>query len=119
MEVTLGRMGTPGQTESEQTSPSDAAETLGMKGQDLTPEIRARFEVWGVLVTAVAPEGPVARAGIRPRAVIQDVNGTPIESAEQLRELVSSLEPGSVANLQVYVSGANTRQLVSIRVPNS
>jgi serine protease Do len=41
----------------------------------------------GLLVEGVA--GPAARAGIQPGDVILQVNGTPIRSVEQLRELTA------------------------------
>jgi len=42
----------------------------------------------GVVVQDVAGSGPAARAGVQPGDVIVAVNNTPVNSVEQLRELV-------------------------------
>jgi serine protease Do len=48
---------------------------------------QAGVDEGGLLVESVA--GPAARAGIQPGDVILQVNGTPIRSVEQLRELTA------------------------------
>jgi Do/DeqQ family serine protease len=50
----------------------------------------------GVVVTAVAQDREARRAGFRPGDVVLDVNGTAIESAEQLAGLIGTGEQGRV-----------------------
>jgi len=53
----------------------------------LTPAERREAEIpCGVRVEQVT--GPAARAGIEPGDVVLSINGTPVASVEQLRELV-------------------------------
>ena len=42
-------------------------------------------------------ESPAARAGIKPGDVITAVNGVAVQGSNELRNLVSSLAPGSSA----------------------
>jgi serine protease Do len=61
---------------------------LGLAVRPLTPEEQQQAEVnGGVVVSDVS--GPAAKAGIQPGDVILSMNGTPVKSAEQLRELVA------------------------------
>jgi serine protease Do len=61
---------------------------LGLAVRPLTPEEQEQADVkGGVVVNDVS--GPAARAGIQPGDVILSLNGTPVKSAEQLRELVA------------------------------
>ncbi len=73
------------------SSATGQAETgrLGLAVRPLDPEEQqqAGVEEGGLLVESVA--GPAARAGIQPGDVILQVNGTPIRSVEQLRELTA------------------------------
>ncbi len=59
----------------------------------------------GVLVTAVEPGSPAARAGARKGDVIETVDGQPLESAEEYRFRVRDLSIGGVARLQIARSG--------------
>jgi serine protease Do len=74
-QVASADMGTPGHGR------------LGLTVRPLTPEERSEAgDNGGVLVEEAS--GAATRAGIRPGDVIVSVNGTPIKSAQQLRELV-------------------------------
>lgn len=57
-------------------------------------------------------DGPAARAGVQPGDVLLAVNGTPVGSAEQLREIVAKADK-SVALL---VQRGNTRIFVPVRI---
>lgn len=62
---------------------------LGLAVRPLTPEEQRQADVQGgVLVQNVT--GPAARAGLQPGDVVLSVNGTPVQSVEQLRNLVKS-----------------------------
>lgn len=60
---------------------------LGMKLRPLTPEERSQVGVNGGLVVEEAA-GRAADAGIQQGDVVLSVNGTPVDSVSQLRELV-------------------------------
>jgi serine protease Do len=67
--------------------PEAAQGKLGVVVRPLSPEEKRAAEVPnGVVVEDVA--GAAAKAGIRPGDVIVSVNSTPVQSPEQLRELV-------------------------------
>jgi serine protease Do len=62
---------------------------LGLSVRPLTPEEQRQADVQGgVLVQGVS--GPAARAGLQPGDVVLSVNGTPVKSVDQLRDLVKS-----------------------------
>ncbi len=60
---------------------------LGVAVRPLTPEERQQVGAKGIVVEGV--EGPAARAGIQAGDVLLSVNGTPIQSAEELRGVVA------------------------------
>jgi serine protease Do len=55
----------------------------------------------GALVAEVEPGGPAARAGIKPGDVIVDVNGIPINHAEELPRNVARNAPGKEIKITV------------------
>ena len=62
-----------------------------MQLKDLTPAQRKQLGVsQGVLVEKVA-EGPALKAGVRPGDVILQVQGRPMRSAAELRDLAPQL----------------------------
>ena len=72
---------------------SDLAAGLGMKA------------VRGILVNSVAPGGPAERAGIKTGDVITAINGTQVNDANALRNMVSSTSPGSDLAVTVLRDG--------------
>jgi Do/DeqQ family serine protease len=78
---------------------------IGVTIQPMTPELASKFglsEVRGVVVNSVTPNGPAARAGIRPGDVILALNGTPVEDGNTLRNQVASTAPGTEAKLTIF-----------------
>jgi serine protease Do len=59
----------------------------------------------GALVQDVAPEGPGARADVRPGDIIIEQNGRPVANATDLRNAVASLAPGTTTKLRVFRDG--------------
>src|SRR5919109_3758101 len=77
---------------------------LGVSIQPMTPELAAKLgleEARGVVVAAVAPNSPAARAGIRPGDAIVGFNGEPVTDGNTLRNRVASTPPSSQVNLAV------------------
>jgi S1-C subfamily serine protease len=62
----------------------------------------------------VKAESPAARAGIKTGDVITAVNGTAIQGSNELRNLVSSLTPGSTAAVSVVREGKTQRIQVQL-----
>ena len=75
---------------------------LGLVPDNLTSELAEAFDLEstrGALVNQVQPGSPADQGGIRHGDVIVQVNDTEIESAQQLRLIISQMRPGSEATL--------------------
>jgi S1-C subfamily serine protease len=55
----------------------------------------------GVVVAEVLPDTPAAAAGLARGDVIDDLNGKPVQTGEQLRDLVQHLPAGDEVVLRV------------------
>lgn len=79
---------------------------IGVNLQDLTPELAKAFNVrHGVLVTAVAPNSPAAKAGIEEGDVIEKIGGVEITEARKLRTEIGHRAVNSVVRLAVRRQG--------------
>ena len=81
---------------------------LGVAIEPVTPELASKLgmqEVRGVVVGAVTPNSPAARAGIREGDVILAFNGTPMTDGNTLRNQVASTAPGTAVKLTVSREG--------------
>ena len=82
--VTRGRLGvqiTP--------VPKEAVSALGLETQR------------GALVSSVEPDGPAARVGIEPGDVIVEYQGKPIQTSDELVQMVINTKPGSTIAMNV------------------
>jgi serine protease Do len=78
---------------------------LGLSAQEMNAQLAQSFgldRARGGLVSSVDPDGPAARAGIKPGDVILQVNGQTIEHSNQLPPLVAGLAPNSTATLELW-----------------
>jgi serine protease Do/serine protease DegQ len=81
---------------------------LGLFPRDLSPELSEAFgleSTRGALVDMVQQDSPAERAGIRHGDVIVRINGIEIDSAPQLRLVVSQMLPGSEVDVHVLRAG--------------
>src|SRR5947208_6814369 len=62
-------------------------------------------EEHGVEVTLVDQDAPAGKAGIREHDVILTLNGTQVESVEQLRRMIREVPPGRVVTLGISRNG--------------
>jgi serine protease Do len=96
-----------------------SGDVLGVRVQDLTPELaqRARVEpgTKGVVVIDVAPESPASQAGLDPGDVILEVNRQPVASIADYRKVVSKLKKGDTVLLRVRSGQAVQYVPVKIR----
>jgi membrane-associated protease RseP (regulator of RpoE activity) len=101
-----------------------AVERLGKRGflgvdlLDLTPELRRHFggaEETGVLVSHVEPGSPAERAGMAVGDLLVRIEGKPVDSAWDLRDLVAPRKAGETINVEVVRDGhARTLQATLI-----
>jgi Do/DeqQ family serine protease len=81
---------------------------LGVAIEPVTPELASKLgmqEVRGVMVGAVSPNSPAAKAGIREGDVILAFNGTPVTDGNTLRNQVASTAPGTAVKVTVMRDG--------------
>ncbi|HMK84653.1 MAG TPA: Do family serine endopeptidase [Steroidobacteraceae bacterium] len=78
---------------------------IGVAVQDIGQQLAQTFGLstpHGALISAVEPQSPGERAGLKPGDVITSVNGHPIEHSYDLPSVISQLPPGSEARLGVW-----------------
>jgi len=81
---------------------------LGVDTRDITPDRLGPLklkEEQGVEVTMVDQDAPAGKAGLKEHDVLLTVNGTPVESVEQLRRLIRETPPGRVVTLGLSRDG--------------
>ncbi len=81
---------------------------LGVKLQDLTPQLRQYFKVKkdvGVLVSEVLKDTPAEKVGVKAGDVIVKVGDTDIYSAGDLTEAIMSYDPGDEVLVSVNRRG--------------
>jgi serine protease Do len=79
--------------------PSAAPSALGVRVQDLTPEIAQQLELEeaeGVVVTAVEPGSPAAEAGLRRGDVISELNQAPVRNTADFQEALERSKSGAL-----------------------
>src|SRR5437763_7984503 len=75
---------------------------LGVDTQDVSADRISQLhlkEERGVEVTTVDQDAPAGKAGIKEHDVILNLNGTAVESVEQLRRMIREVPPGRVVTL--------------------
>jgi len=81
---------------------------IGVKIQNLTPELAASFGLKGAngaLVSSVEKGGPAEKAGLLPGDVILKFNGKPVGDSGELPGLVVETKPGTSVSLQILRKG--------------
>jgi serine protease Do len=78
---------------------------LGLLPEDVTPALAKQFglsQPTGALVAQVEKDTPASRAGLQHGDVILKVNGQTVNSANDLRLMISGMAPGTTANLTIW-----------------
>jgi len=84
---------------------------LGIRG-----ETEAQGATRGVRLTAVAPQSPADKAGLKPSTdIIVAVDGHPIDSTEKLADAVGRHAPGDTVKLLVFGDGKFREAAVTLR----
>jgi len=81
---------------------------LGVDTRDITPDRLGPLhlkEEQGVEVTMVDQDAPAGKAGLKEQDVILTLNGTEVESVEQLRRMIRETPPGRVVTLGISRNG--------------
>ncbi|MGH9648162.1 MAG: Do family serine endopeptidase, partial [Bryobacteraceae bacterium] len=94
---------------------------LGILPQDVTPTIARQFGVKdseGALVGEVEANSPAQKAGLKTGDIILDVNGHSVYDANQLRNMISSMQPDSNVTLKIWRNGAQQTLPVTLGVLN-
>jgi serine protease Do len=81
---------------------------LGVQIQEVTPAIASSLGIdkaHGALVSAVSPNSPSAKAGLKQGDVVLAYNGTDIDKLQDLPHLVTATAPGSKAQLTLWRDG--------------
>jgi C-terminal processing protease CtpA/Prc len=88
---------------------------LGVNLQNLDPDLAAYFQVdpnEGVLVTRIEPDSPAAKAGFHSGDIITHINGTKINSAEDVSRIISD---GDAETVEIIVLRHGTEQKLIAR----
>ncbi len=78
---------------------------IGVAVQDIGQQLALSFGLsipHGALVSAVEPQSPGERAGLKPGDIITSVNGRNIDHSSDLPAVISELTPGTEARLGVW-----------------
>lgn len=83
---------------------------IGVSFQELTPELAAAFSLGeraraGALIADVVPNGPAARAGLRPGDVVVRVEGQPVREGRDLLRAVLREDVGTRIRLDIVRDG--------------
>lgn len=81
---------------------------LGVSIQDMDPATARALNLGnrtGVLVADVTKGSPADVAGIKRRDVILDLNGNPVTNANELRNHIASMKPGTEITFKIFRDG--------------
>ncbi len=82
-----------------------ARSRIGVAVQDMSQPLSQSFGMTtphGALVSAVEPQSPGERAGLKPGDIITSVNGRDIDHSSDLPVVISQLTPGTEARLGIW-----------------
>jgi serine protease Do len=81
---------------------------LGVETREVTADTAKELKLpaeHGVVVGRVTEDSPAAKAGLKEKDVITEVNGQRVEGAAQFRRMVHEIPPGRTAQLTVWRDG--------------
>ena len=90
---------------------------IGVGVQDVDATLARSFELdrpRGALVSAVDPDGPAKKAGVRPGDVVLAVNDKPIDQSAELSNVIAATTPGTDTRLTIWRAGKEEH--VDVRV---
>jgi serine protease Do len=90
---------------------------LGVSVGDLTEKLAKQFsvpDIAGAMVEDVTSGSPADKAGIKAGDVIRTLNGTTIESKDQLTSLIASKDPGTEVRIGILRDGKEQTLAVTL-----
>ena len=106
-----------GEEEERTSRPEPTRDRLGISAQPLSQANRERYgidqNVDGLLVMSVKEVSPAGEAGLAEGDVIREVNGQPVRTTEELRQVVERARPGQYLRFYVTRPGRGGRSLSS------
>ena len=100
----------------EPETPSEE-EKLGIAVQELTSELLPRTdfsEPGGVIITNVTRLGPASRRGVGPGVKLLAINDEAIQTPDDVRRVLRTVDPGEVVSLRLGIPDGTTR-VVNVR----
>lgn len=91
---------------------------LGAQVGDVNPEIKEEYGLKvdsGALIRGVLDGQPAAIAGLQPGDVVTHINGKPVASGTQLRNVVASVKPGTEVQMTVSRNGKKLELAVDLQ----
>lgn len=88
-------------------SPSEAGQ-LGLVASDITPMLQQQLnldERRGVIIKELSDTGPAARAGLRPRDIIVNINGQDVANMQAFIEQIRRAKSGEMLRIKVVRHG--------------
>lgn len=91
-------------------APQESSADFGLTVQTLTPELADKLgyeqDQQGVVITDVDPTSIAARARLRPRDLVIDVDGKPVRNIRDFREAMAKADTAKGVRLQVMSEGS-------------
>lgn len=88
---------------------------LGIQVSDVPKDVLANLKLsGGVLVQAVAPNGPAAMAGLKAGDVISEINFVEVDDAKSLQKLVAKLPKGKLLPIRFFSDGRPVFRTIKI-----
>jgi len=100
LQVKVGEM----KEEKDSSDVSEATPEIGMKVENITPELSRNFslsEDSGLVIVEVVPNSPAGEAGLRPGDIILEVDQAPAKNAEAFYEKIRRYKEGDTILLLV------------------
>jgi serine protease Do len=98
-----------------------AEQRLGILVRDMTPELAQQFEydeAGGAVITQVQVGSPAQRRGLGRGLRIVEINDRPVADAEDVREALAAVDPGSVVQFIVETPDGTSR-IINVRMPGT
>ena len=107
--ATIGKLTADLMAQAEGGGSTQSTEELGLTVQTLTPQLAQQFNTdpgKGVVVTDVTPGSIAEQAGLRPGAVILQVNRKPVSNVEEYRQALNASSKDKKALMLVRIGDA-------------
>lgn len=80
---------------------------LGVSLRDLDSAEASRLHLHGAMIVTVDRDAPAWSAGLRPRDIVTDLNGTGVDCVETLRKRLRQYGAGQTITLRIYHTGTD------------